>query len=39
MKKQYLPVQIDVVILQSEDVLKVSSFDPNEGTSDSNGWT
>lgn len=39
MKKTYLPAQIDVVLLQDEDVLKVSGFDPNNGTSDSKGWT
>lgn len=40
MKKQYLPAQVEIVVLEDVDVLKVSGdFDPNEGTSDGSGWT
>ena len=40
MKKTYLPAQVEIVLLETDDVLKVSNtFDPNEGTSDSLGWT
>lgn len=40
MKKTYLPAGIDITVLDTEDVLTTSgSFNPNDGKSDSAGWT
>ena len=40
MKKAYLPAELEIVLLETDDVLTVSSeFNPGDGKSDSAGWT
>ena len=42
MKKRYLPAEIQIVHLMTNDVLLVSKptdYDPNEGQHDDAGWT
>lgn len=42
MKKQYVPAEVEIVVLETADILVVSNtdsdYDPN-GKHDSTGWT
>ena len=40
MKKVYEPAKIEIAVLLTDDILTVSdTFDPEDGKSDSAGWT
>ena len=43
MKKRYIPAEIQIICLQTDDVLTVSTtivtYDANEGQHDDTGWT
>ena len=42
MKKTYMPAEVEIIVLETEDVLKVSNtdddFDINDGKYDEDGW-
>ena len=40
MKKAYMPAEIEITILETDDVLQTSEiFNPEDGKSDDAGWT
>ena len=41
MKKQYVPAEVEIVVLETADVLSVSdpTFDPDNGNHNQGGWT
>ena len=39
MKKTYMPAEVEIIVLDTEDILKTSStFNPEDGKYDENGW-
>ena len=41
MKKTYMPAEVEIIVLDTEDILTTSpgtDFDVDDGTYDENGW-